>query len=92
MSKFAQFFAAVLVLVLIPSSSTAQQPAATAPPHIDLPHIEVPTISPRAEDVSSIDGIMKAFYEVISGPWSRDRTSTCGAAWRNSRSTPGKTS
>jgi hypothetical protein len=43
-------------------------------------HVEVVAISPRAEDVSSIDGIMKAFYEVISGPagearqWSRDRT------------------
>lgn len=43
-------------------------------------HVEVPRISPRAADVSSLDGIMKAFYEVISGPagesrqWSRDRT------------------
>ena len=43
-------------------------------------HVEVVAISPRAEDVSSIDDIMKAFYEVISGPagearqWSRDRT------------------
>jgi hypothetical protein len=43
-------------------------------------HVEVAAIAPRAEDVGSIDGIMKAFYEVISGPagqarqWSRDRT------------------
>ncbi|HEU5154874.1 MAG TPA: hypothetical protein VFU03_09110 [Gemmatimonadales bacterium] len=43
-------------------------------------HIQVPTQSPRAEDVSSLDGIMKAFYEVVSGPagqpreWARDRT------------------
>lgn len=43
-------------------------------------HVEVPTISPRAEDVATIDGIMKAFYDVISGAagqarqWSRDRT------------------
>jgi hypothetical protein len=43
-------------------------------------HVDVPTIAPRAEDVGSIDGIMKAFYEVISGPagqprqWSRDRS------------------
>jgi hypothetical protein len=43
-------------------------------------HVNVPTIAPRPEDVSSIDGMMKAFYEVISGPagqarqWSRDRT------------------
>jgi hypothetical protein len=43
-------------------------------------HIQVPTQEPRAEDVSSLDGIMKAFYEVVSGPagkpreWGRDRT------------------
>ena len=42
--------------------------------------MEVPTIAPRDEDVASIDGVIKAFYEVISGPagqarqWSRDRT------------------
>jgi hypothetical protein len=35
---------------------------------------------PRAEDVGSIDGIMRAFYDVISGPaghkrdWQRDRS------------------
>jgi hypothetical protein len=40
----------------------------------------VPTIAPRPDDVATIDGILKAFYEVISGPagqprqWSRDRT------------------
>ncbi len=43
-------------------------------------HVDVPAIAPRAEDVASIDGIIKAFYEVISGPagqprqWSRDRS------------------
>lgn len=42
--------------------------------------VDVPAIAPRAEDVSTIDGIIKAYYEVISGPagqprqWSRDRT------------------
>ena len=42
--------------------------------------VEVPAIAPRPEDVGSIDGMMKAFYEVISGgpgaprQWSRDRT------------------
>ena len=62
------------VLLLFPALTAAQQSPA-APTHVD-----VPTIAPRAEDVSSIDGIMKAFYEVISGPagqprqWSRDRT------------------
>ena len=43
-------------------------------------HVEVPAVAARPEDISSIDGIMKAFYEVLSGPkgqprqWSRDRT------------------
>jgi len=43
-------------------------------------HVDVPTIAPRTEDVADIDGMIKAFYEVISGPagqprqWSRDRT------------------
>jgi len=47
---------------------------------IPAPHVEVPTIAPRVEDVGSIDGMMKAFYEVISGPagqprqWARDRS------------------
>lgn len=66
---------AVLVLCLISIASVAQQSAASLPTHVD-----VPTIAPRAEDVATIDGIMKAFYGVISGPagqprqWSRDRT------------------
>jgi len=42
--------------------------------------VRVETIAPRPEDVSSIDGMVKAYYEVITGPpgrpreWSRDRT------------------
>jgi hypothetical protein len=73
MLRFGGWVAAALVVSLFSGLSMAQQ--APAPPHID-----VATIAPRAEDVGSIDGIMKAFYEVISGPagqarqWSRDRT------------------
>jgi hypothetical protein len=43
-------------------------------------HVDVPTIPARPDDVATLDGIMKVFYEVISGPagqprqWSRDRT------------------
>lgn len=42
--------------------------------------IQVAPIAPRAEDVSTIDGIVKAYYETITGPagkpreWARDRT------------------
>jgi hypothetical protein len=44
------------------------------------PHVEVATIAASPEDVGSLDGIMKAFYDVVSAPageprqWSRDRT------------------
>lgn len=43
-------------------------------------HVSVATIPARAEDVSTLDGVVKAYYEVISGPagkpreWARDRT------------------
>ena len=43
-------------------------------------HVDVPTIAPRPEDVATLDGILRAFYDVISGPagqprqWARDRT------------------
>jgi hypothetical protein len=75
MRIFARFCCSVLLIFPCTSLAGAQQTAASAPPHVD-----VPAISPRAEDVATIDGIMKAFYEVISGPagqprqWSRDRT------------------
>jgi hypothetical protein len=42
--------------------------------------VAVPAIAAQPADVATIDGVMKAFYEVISGPagqprqWSRDRT------------------
>lgn len=65
----------VLFAIALCTVSIAQQPVHETPGHVD-----VPTIAPRADDVATIDGIMKAFYEVISGPagqprqWSRDRT------------------
>lgn len=46
----------------------------------DLKAVEIPVVAPDPKDVSTIDGIIKAFYETISGPkgqprqWSRDRT------------------
>src|ERR1051326_3623818 len=70
--RFALSFTFFLAIIGI---SLAQQPAPKTPRHV-----EVPTAAARAEDVGTIDGIMKAFYDVISGPagqprqWSRDRT------------------
>ncbi|MFT3913015.1 MAG: nuclear transport factor 2 family protein [Anaeromyxobacteraceae bacterium] len=42
--------------------------------------IQVPVVPPRAADVGSIDGMIRAWYEIVSGPagqprdWGRDRT------------------
>ncbi|HWA16083.1 MAG TPA: hypothetical protein VG817_06615 [Gemmatimonadales bacterium] len=61
-----------ILLVLATSSLAA--------PILPAQTVTVPTIPADPRDVSTIDGIMKAFYDVISGPageprqWSRDRT------------------
>ena len=67
-------FTVALVMTVFATSSIAQQLPAKRK------SIDVPTIEPRSEDVSTLEGIMKAFYETITGPagqarqWSRDRT------------------
>ena len=44
------------------------------------PHVRIARSEARAEDVSSIDGVIRAYYQVVSGPkgrpreWGRDRT------------------
>jgi hypothetical protein len=46
----------------------------------NFPALDIQTSPVRASDVATIDGMMKAFYEVVSGPkgqprdWGRDRT------------------
>src|SRR5579859_7140815 len=46
----------------------------------EVRHVAVPKAEPRPEDVSTIEGIVKASYETISGgvgvprQWGRDRT------------------
>ncbi len=61
-----------VLLLATPAAMAAQQPARA--------HVDVPTVPPRPEDVGTLDGILKAFYDVISGPagqprqWSRDRS------------------
>ena len=66
----------VLAFCLFGAASPAQQTKGPAKPQA----VDVPTIEPRPEDVATIDGVIKAYYEVISGPvgqprqWSRDRT------------------
>jgi hypothetical protein len=64
---------AILQPSLNPAAKEAEQDRAD--PQVRIPRIEV-----RAEDVSSIDGIIRAYYQVVSGPagqpreWGRDAT------------------
>jgi hypothetical protein len=43
-------------------------------------NLEIKTVPPRPDDVSTIDGMIKAYYDIVSGPkgqprdWARDRT------------------
>jgi hypothetical protein len=66
----------LMALSLFGVPSPAQQPNRTANPQA----VDVPIVEPRSEDTATIDGIIKAYYDVISGPagqprqWSRDRT------------------
>lgn len=66
--------AVALLLSGVAHGAVAQQAGATA--H----HVAVTPVAPRPDDVSSIDGIVKAYYAVITGPpgqpreWSRDET------------------
>jgi hypothetical protein len=62
----------VLVAILMLALAAAAQ--------ADKAHVDVPAIEPRPADVATLDGLIVAFYDVISGPagqqrqWSRDRT------------------
>jgi hypothetical protein len=70
--------AAVIALLLIIPSDVAHVQAQKK--RAKSARVRVASVAPRAEDVSSVDGIIKAFYEVISGPvgqprqWARDRS------------------
>src|SRR3982751_3050476 len=70
-SSFLLLIAAVSFIVLTPDLTTAQ--SRTRP-------VAVPYKTARTEDVATLDGIIKAFYETVSGPagqareWGRDRT------------------
>ena len=66
---------AVLAFRTANNSATSAKEAQAAHPHVNISKLE-----PRAEDVSSLDGIIKAYFEVVSGPaekprqWGRDAT------------------
>src|SRR6266446_4269181 len=60
------------VALLVPVALVAQTPARR--------HVDVPTVAPGAADVATVDGMVRAYYDVITGPagqprqWSRDRS------------------
>src|SRR5882724_376416 len=75
MRSLKTFLLLIIAFALFVAASTAQ--TKKSPKKI---HVKVPKIAPRTEDVATLDGIIAAFYDVISGPagkprqWSRDRT------------------
>ncbi|MEO8190936.1 MAG: hypothetical protein ABI682_11400 [Acidobacteriota bacterium] len=62
------------------ASGQAQSLAPTRPPAGRAAHVPVALAEALPSDVATIDGIVKAYYDVISGPagrprqWARDRT------------------
>ena len=70
----------LLQFAVLTTCLTAGSTALAAQARTKSRHVEVHTVAPRPEDIASIDSIMKAFYEVISGPagqprqWERDRS------------------
>jgi hypothetical protein len=67
----------LLLFVALAASAFGQAQKKTSAPKA---HVDVPTVAPQPDDVSTLDGVIKAFYDVISGPagqprqWSRDRS------------------
>ena len=69
-----------ILLIGLCLAGIAVQADAKPPRRAGKAHVRVPNVPPRPEDVGTIDGIVAAFYAVISGPagqprqWSRDRS------------------
>jgi hypothetical protein len=78
MRLLATALAVALAVAQDPTASTAPAPPAAAPATAP-PHVEIPTIAARPEDVATVESIIQATYEAISGPagqprqWGRDR-------------------
>ena len=62
----------VLAVLLAPGALAAQTPPRA--------HVAVAAIAPRPADVATVDAVVRAYYDVITGPagqprqWSRDRS------------------
>ncbi len=70
----------VLFLFIVTSLVVPMNLHGQSRPGAKAAQVPVPTIAPRPQDVATLDGIISAFYDVVSGPagqprqWSRDRT------------------
>lgn len=70
-------FLSLLLICMICVSDTGRAQESAKAIH---PKIVVEEITPRSEDVGTLDGIIRAYYETITGPagqprqWARDRT------------------
>ena len=77
-----RFIASSVSLLICASFLYLEKPQNTSAPHKpgSGAKVAIPQIEPRPEDVSTIDGMVRAYYEVVSGPaekkreWGRDRT------------------
>lgn len=79
-TRLAIFSISILLGLVILLSGDCRASEMSAHQEASPKSVSVPLAVARTEDVSSIDGIVKALYESISGPagqprqWSRDRT------------------
>jgi hypothetical protein len=81
MLRTGNFAVAALVagLLLFPQDA-GKSPSVSITRQAPPTHVAIAKIAPRTEDVSTIDGMIKAYYEIVSGPagqprqWDRDAT------------------
>jgi hypothetical protein len=77
MVRMGNFLAVAIFAGILLFPQNADKPSNRQKP---VPHISIGKAAPRPEDVSTIDGMIKAYYEVVSGPsgqprrWDRDAT------------------
>jgi hypothetical protein len=76
MSSYSPLASRIALLLALGFTSPTRRASAQPPTR----HVAVPTLVADTAVVATIDGIMRAFYDVISGPpgqprqWGRDRT------------------
>lgn len=80
MVKLTGYVRGALLLLIVASFAVSMKLHGQTRPSARTAHVLIPKIAPRPQDVATMDGIIKAFYDVVSGPagqprqWSRDST------------------